>query len=221
MTLSLVVLAPVFVAAGNFLLVGRLVRAVLPPSRHTIFGLPARFITRFFVTCDVMAFCIQGSGSGTATGSNWMGPAGAIGVNIIIAGLAFQFVAFSAYMCVFVRFHMTARKMAVQDAPVGWENVVKAVYISSSMIMVSLVLRVAEFAEGMEGYAFKNEWMFWVFECVPMLIAIGVFCWWHPSRYLGRDGAKAMISNKSGESTEGSELAQQTQEYERMGSPRA
>jgi hypothetical protein len=136
-TLSLVVLAPVFVAAGNFLLVGRLVRAVLPPSRHTIFGLPARFITCFFVSCDVLAFCIQGSGSGTATGSNWMGKAGAIGVNIIIAGLAFQFVAFSAYMCVFVRFHLTARKMAVQEAPVEWQNVVKAVYISSSMIMVS------------------------------------------------------------------------------------
>lgn len=27
-----------------------------------------------------------------------------------------------------------------------------------------------------------------------MLIAIAVFCIWHPGRYLGRDGGKALIS---------------------------
>lgn len=85
-----------------------------------------------------MAFCTQGSGSGNATAGNWQGTQGQIGVYILIGGLAFQFLAFSAYLCVFVRFHLTARHMAIREAPEGWMNVVKAVYISSSMIMVSV-----------------------------------------------------------------------------------
>lgn len=30
-----------------------------------------------------------------------------------------------------------------------------------------------------------------------MLVAIGVFCVWHPSRYLGRDGAKSQFAMES------------------------
>jgi hypothetical protein len=57
---------------------------------------------------------------------------------------------------------------------------------------------VAEFAEGVEGYAFRHEWVFWIFESVPMIIAIGVFCVWHPSAYLGSDGGKSRIRGKTG-----------------------
>jgi hypothetical protein len=66
-------------------------------------------------------------------------------------------------------------------------------------LQVRCIYRVAEFAEGIEGYAFTHEWMFWIFEAVPMLVAIGVFCVWHPSACLGRDGAKARIRGKTGE----------------------
>lgn len=41
----------------------------------------------------------------------------------------------------------------------------------------------------MNGYAFRTEWIFWVFEALPMIGAIGIFCIYHPSRYLGKDGA--------------------------------
>ena len=41
----------------------------------------------------------------------------------------------------------------------------------------------------MQGYAFRTEWLFWVFETVPMIGAIGVFIFYHPAKYLGRYGA--------------------------------
>ena len=41
----------------------------------------------------------------------------------------------------------------------------------------------------MDGYAFLTEWLFWVFETIPMIGAIGVFVIYHPSRFLGSDGA--------------------------------
>ncbi|KAG7294588.1 hypothetical protein NEMBOFW57_004664 [Staphylotrichum longicolle] len=208
-TLSLVVLAPVFVAAGNYLLIGRLIRAVLDAARtgHKVFGVHGRLITRVFVLCDVISFLVQCSGSGVGSSSEWAGPTADIGVKILIGGLALQAVAFGFFMAIFGRFHYLAKRkgLVAADAPVGWEKVVTAVYVSSILILVRCIYRVAEFAEGIEGYAFTHEWMFWIFEAVPMLVAIGVFCVWHPSACLGRDGAKARIRGKAAEMVDSEE----------------
>jgi hypothetical protein len=37
---------------------------------------------------------------------------------------------------------------------------------------------------GIDGYPFSNEWPFYVFEAVPMLLAIAIFCLWFPPGYL-------------------------------------
>ena len=55
---------------------------------------------------------------------------------------------------------------------------------------IRCVYRVCEFAEGLDGYAFRNEWLFWVFETLPMIGAIGIFVFYHPAKYLGRHGAQ-------------------------------
>ncbi|RYP49562.1 hypothetical protein DL768_004764 [Monosporascus sp. mg162] len=68
---SLIVLAPVFVAAGNYLLIGRLIRAVLPLSRHRIFKVPVRFLTRIYVTFDIICLVVQSSGSSLASAYSW------------------------------------------------------------------------------------------------------------------------------------------------------
>lgn len=190
MTLTFTVLAPIFVAAGNYLLISRLIPLVLPSTHHAIFGIPGRLLTPIFVTTDVLAFLIQGSGSGIASSNNWVGPNEEIGRWVLVGGLAFQFVCFGIFLCIFVRFHHLAKLYTLHDAPVGWQKVVLAVYISSIAIMIRCVYRVCEFAEGMNGYAFRTEWLFWVWETIPMLIAIGIFCWNHPSRHLGNSLAK-------------------------------
>ncbi len=64
----------------------------------------------------------------------------------------------------------------------------------------------AEFGEGIDGYTFTHEWLFWVFETVPMLIAILIFCIYHPSAYLGRDGGKSLFGKKDQEGGDSEEL---------------
>lgn len=137
-TLTLTVLAPVFVAAGNYMLISRLILAVLPPSRHRVLRISGRRLTPIFVVCDIIAFSIQGNGSGVASGGNWMGEKAEVGTNILIAGLAFQFVAFALFLCVFGRFHYLAHKDAAENAPAGWRKVALAVYVSSILIMVRI-----------------------------------------------------------------------------------
>jgi len=130
MTLTFTVLAPVLIAAGNYLLISRLIRAVLPPARHRVLGVPGRRLTPIFVACDVVAFLVQGNGSGIASSDNWTGSTERIG------RLAFQLVSFGLFLCVFRRFHVLANRETVPDAPQGWRHVVRAVYVSSALIMV-------------------------------------------------------------------------------------
>ncbi|RYP72649.1 hypothetical protein DL770_007936 [Monosporascus sp. CRB-9-2] len=196
---SLIVLAPVFVAAGNYLLIGRLIRAVLPLSRHRIFKVPVRFLTRIYVTFDIICLMVQSSGSSLASAYSWVGPTADIAINILLAGLALQVVAFSTYLCILMRYHYLSRSLAVPEAPEGWFNVLKAVYISSFLILIRCVYRVVEFAEGSEGYTMTHEWIFWVFEGITMLIAITVFCVWYPSKYLGRSSGKESQESNSEE----------------------
>jgi hypothetical protein len=59
---------------------------------------------------------------------------------------------------------------------------------------VRSIYRLVEFALGIEGYPFANEWPFYVFEAVPMLFAISIFCLWFPPAYVP--------SNKFGDDVE-------------------
>ncbi|OAA70285.1 RTA1 domain protein [Cordyceps fumosorosea ARSEF 2679] len=194
LTLTFTVLAPVFVAAGNYLLISRLILSVLPPTRHRILGIAGRLLTPIFVTFDVVSFLVQGNGSAIASSGNWTGDKEKIGRYTLIGGLVLQLVAFGLFLAVFGRFHFLANKFAVPEAPVGWRKVARAVYISSIAIMIRCIYRVCEFAEGMQGYAFRTEWLFWAFESIPMVFAIGAFCVWHPSQYLPRS---ALLSSKA------------------------
>lgn len=54
----------------------------------------------------------------------------------------------------------------------------------------------------MNGYAFRTEWLFWVFETLPMIGAIGIFVIYHPGRFLGQDGAAQHKEPWSDESME-------------------
>jgi len=47
-----------------------------------------------------------------------------------------------------------------------------------------------EFGMGMDSYIAHHEWFFYVFEAIPMLPAIIVFCIWHPAAYFGGGNGK-------------------------------
>lgn len=49
----------------------------------------------------------------------------------------FQLIAFAVFLCLFRKFHVLGNQLEVEDAPKGWKIVVRAVYISSGLVMVS------------------------------------------------------------------------------------
>lgn len=134
-----VVLAPVFIAACNYLLITRLVRGVLPSSRQRVCGVASRWLTKMFVTADVICFSVQSAGSSIASSEDWVGVRGQIGTNVLVGGLAFQLATILVFLVFIGRFDILARRqgLAMPDAPRGWQQLLTAIYISAGLIAVS------------------------------------------------------------------------------------
>jgi len=133
---TLIILAPIFVAAGNYLLIGRLIRAVLDQNQHRILGIRAERITRTFVGCDIASFLIQASGSGIASSGNWQDNNAKIGTDVLIAGLCTQVLTFVFFLVIIWAFGKSAKQYTKPDAPKGWRKVLHVIYISSALILV-------------------------------------------------------------------------------------
>lgn len=122
------------------MLISRLIRAVLPSHRHRILRIPARYLTPIFVTCDIVAALVQGSGSSIAAADDYTGPSERIGRWVLVGGLVFHLSFFSVFMILFGRFHYISKQEVSETAPRDWRKVLIAVYVSSILIMVGLEL---------------------------------------------------------------------------------
>ncbi|EWC48478.1 hypothetical protein DRE_02247 [Drechslerella stenobrocha 248] len=181
---TLIILAPVLTAAGDYVVLGKLLERVLPgePRAKTL-GLPARWITWIFVTGDIISFVMQGIGAGVIAASvNKVDPSGRQrGTNIVVGGLVVQLIFFTFFTGAVVRFDVKTRA----DYPgAKWRVLVYALYVSCACILIRSIYRLVEFAEGWTGYLMKHEVYFWVLETLPMLICLVLFNIWHPAKLI-------------------------------------
>jgi hypothetical protein len=136
---SLIVIAPLFIAAVNYLLIGRIILAVLPSGHETVFRLRPTSITKIFISIDIFSFLIQASGSGIAASGNWEGNTKDIGVNVLLGGLGLQLLTIVTFLFIVAsvirRSH--GEGLIKRNAPEGWQKVLRAVLISAVLILVS------------------------------------------------------------------------------------
>jgi hypothetical protein len=137
---SLIVVAPLLVAAGCYLLLGRMALAVLPDNHQKLFGLSPTKITKIFVGIDIVSFLVQASGSGIASSNNWEGNTKEVGVNVLIAGLATQLATIIVFLFLLWVFSDKAYFgcHTREGAPKKWERAFEAVAISTTLITVGL-----------------------------------------------------------------------------------
>lgn len=109
-------IGPLFLAASNYLLLGRLLLCVLlsdtPSQIPKIYHISATKITKIFVGCDILSFLIQLSGSGIASSKNWEGNTKDVGVNVLIVGLVTQLITILAFLGILVRFSIRTSRGA-------------------------------------------------------------------------------------------------------------
>lgn len=156
-----------------------------------------------FVTGDILGILVQGAGAivmSLGTLQDFF-----VGGYIVIAGLALLLFSFSVFLVLLVIFHYRMRRTPLPlptstsrslslPTPAEWQTDLKALYISSVLILVRSVTRLVEYSLGNNGWLLRNEWTLYMFDAVPMLAVLVGFNFVHPSRMLALLGGGRYVS---------------------------
>ncbi|CAG7952486.1 unnamed protein product [Penicillium nalgiovense] len=172
-------LAPALLAASIYMLLGRII-LVLQAESHAI--LKKKWLTKIFVTGDVMSFLLQGAGGGIQSSGSLDGMK--TGERIIIAGLFVQIIFFGFFIVVAVLFDLKLRKYRIPrcfSGEIPWRKHLNILYATSLLILIRSVFRLVEYIQGNQGYLLHHEVYLYVFDSLLILIAMIFFNVAHPS----------------------------------------
>ncbi|KAL1904265.1 hypothetical protein Sste5344_010015 [Sporothrix stenoceras] len=149
----LILLGPTLMAATVYMVLGRLV-LVLQGEKNAI--IKPRWITKVFVTGDVLSFFTQGAGPGLLSAAKIQSDVNKANY-IIVGGLAIQILFFGFFI-----------------------GLLCVLYIGSTMILIRSVYRMAEYAQGSAGELQKKEFWLYIFDSLPIIVVTLVFIISHP-----------------------------------------
>lgn len=192
----LILVAPALFAASIYMILGRLIRAL---GAEHLSLIPIKWVTKIFVTGDVIAFGLQAGGGGIqSAGTLEMYE---MGEKIIIAGLFVQIAVFSFFVVTALLFHSRMAKRShtgASQGSVAWERHLYVLYVTSVLILIRSIFRVVEYLQGNDGYLISHEVFIYVMDALLMAIVMTVFAVW----YIGdlqpkkaSDGASGLSSN--------------------------
>ncbi|KAM5365939.1 hypothetical protein ACJZ2D_010772 [Fusarium nematophilum] len=179
----LILVAPALYAASIYMILGRLIRTV---SAEHLSLIPVEWVTRVFVTGDVIAFGLQAGGGGVqAAGTLELYEAGE---KIIIAGLFVQIAIFGFFVFTSLLFHYRLQKTPTAEAIAGrvpWRRYLYVLYASSAIILVRSVFRVVEYLQGNGGYLISREIFLYMFDTVLMAVVMAMLLVWYVEHLQG------------------------------------
>ncbi|PWN30520.1 RTA1-domain-containing protein [Jaminaea rosea] len=212
-----VVLSPACYLAFNYIIYGRLLVALTGIDRHDdsvkkskvkspYSPLPPRLYTAIFVISDVVTFLIQAAGGGMQTSN---GPIVITGNHVFLAGVVLQMASyvFFSFLMLFAHFRL-ARDDPAHFSPLKATTKMRQspglvllylLYVSSIAIIVRLIYRTVEMAQGYGGQLYSNEIYTFLLDAMPLLISIGVWAAVWPGTLLERvQPTEAALRGRSG-----------------------
>lgn len=182
-SMTLIIVAPVWIVAFYYMTLGRIILTFLPKNR--VFGISSRFLTMIFLLGDVISFIVQLVASGILNNEDGTQEQFDLGRYIFVGGVTFQFTVFMGFVGLCWRFEVDYRRDVVgQVGEESWRGLMKVMYVGCACVVVRSVFRIAEFAQEYPGPLVVHEAPFYVMDAVPMAIATAVFVWWHPGTVL-------------------------------------
>lgn len=178
----LLLVAPALFAASIYIILGRII-LMTGGEKHSLIRL--KWLTKIFVTGDVISFLVQGGGGGIQASGSASGMK--TGETLIIIGLFIQLAFFGFFVVVAALFHVRLARYGsegvsgVELHALPWKKHLMALYVSSGLILVRSVFRVIEYLMGNAGYLLRHEVFLYIFDAVLMLAVMLVFNWAHPS----------------------------------------
>lgn len=189
-----ITIAPAFITASIYLCLARIILILDPALTAT--RLKPMMYTKIFVVADFIALVLQGMGGGIAATSDTNRTLGDIGVNIMIAGLAWQVASLTAFITLCADFirrltkrppiytHTDGRTARVRNSRL-FKFFVYALAAAVALILVRSCYRVAELREGFSGSLANNEVLFMIFEAPMIILAVLRLTIFHPGLCLG------------------------------------
>ncbi|KAL4876144.1 RTA1-domain-containing protein [Aspergillus karnatakaensis] len=193
-------LAPALLAASIYMLLGRII-LVLDAESHSL--LSKKWLTKLFVTGDVLSFLLQGTGGGVQAMGTLDGMK--LGDKIIVVGLVVQILFFGLFIVTAGFFDLKLKRYPIprcRDPTVPWRRYLNVLYTTSGLIMVRSVFRLVEYVQGHSGYLLRHEAYLYVFDALLIFVAMVVFNWFHPSEITRllerRQGREYELQGKDG-----------------------
>ena len=178
-----IVVAPVFFSAGIYTIVSVLINTY--GRRYA--PLPPKVVLGVFLSCDIVATIVQIAGAalvGVAY-SNRKDPT--TPNNILLAGLAFQVFSFAIFLLL-----LSWTLWKARESPVKVSKAFLVALITATLaVYLRTCFRLAETAEGLMQFLSTHEAFFGSLEFAPIVVAVYLFTYYHPGRYL-----KASIGSK-------------------------
>lgn len=186
-----IVLAPVGLALADYLLVGRLIRLV---GRQYAIVNP-KFVEFGFIVSDFLSIGVQSAGAGLITSGTLENMT--TGSNVLIGGLAINLVSFCFFAVVTVHLHWSiSRNKADFTGREPWIRIFHALYLSMILLIIRSTYRIVEFAMGFRGYLAIHEVYFYVFECLLIIFAFGLYLPLHPGIWMPREKKEQLIGGQ-------------------------
>ncbi|OQN97186.1 hypothetical protein B0A48_16727 [Cryoendolithus antarcticus] len=171
-----IVVAPVLFSAAIYatlsIMIGVYGRQYAPMS--------PKLILWIFIVCDVVATIVQVAGA-ALVGSAYSNRKDPTKFNhILLAGLAFQVFSFAVFLAVLAWTLVKARKSPNKVS----KSFIVALVVATLAVYLRTCFRLAETAEGLMKTLSTHEVYFGCLEFAPIVVAVFVFIWWHPGRWL-------------------------------------
>ncbi|EJD50224.1 RTA1-domain-containing protein [Auricularia subglabra TFB-10046 SS5] len=182
----LIHIAPTFLVASNFIILGRVIRLVGPqfsrlsPSMYSI----------VFLTADTAALIVQAVGGAQASAADTREGADK-GAKIMLGGIIVQFVAIIVYVSLaaefIIRYKLNKPLRGSEHArPERLDSklrlMVLGLGISTIFIVIRTVYRTIELQNGWNGKIISNEVLFNVLDGMPITVAMYTLIIFHPGR---------------------------------------
>ena len=172
----LLLVSPALLAASIYMMLGRI---VLMLDANRLLFIRRTWLTKTFVTGDVICFLCQAGGAGLLSSGNFSEIN--TGDDIIIAGLFIQVVFFGLFVIAAGVFQYRVIKFPTDlAAERPWRKHMAGLYIVSILIFVRSIVRCVEYIEGFVGYIITHEVFLYCFDATAMFFAVVTMNWTHP-----------------------------------------
>ncbi|KAH8818857.1 RTA1 domain-containing protein [Flagelloscypha sp. PMI_526] len=205
----LVMLAPLWINAFCYMILGRVVLYFIPEQR--VWGVSARRLSLIFVLLDVLAFGVQATGAVLANNSDGNSQNSdkqlKLGLHIYQGGVGMQEFFIVIFFAITIRAHIEISRFHNTFREQNWRKVIFPLYAVLVLITIRVIFRLCEYSGGFDTGLITQEKWFYILEAGPMWICLTLFSLIHPGSVLV--GPKSEFQKKQKKSKKELDLEKQ------------